>query len=326
MVIPEKAGEVTYIDIEELVIDPCNIRGGAWDYDEELIKSVKQRGVDLPLIVRPLKVEGKMKYGVVAGGRRFNAAIAAGLKSVPCKVFDMSDVEAMGLSLEENYLRRDLPTWKYIEWMGKMYDRMRKDFTFKGGMKERFAELERRTALKKEKIKDYVRICLYLPEEIKALLRPREDRTTNQEERLKKFLYRTESPPKNLTVSKALLILNELEDFPLEKQVEVAAHIIYRNYETASKVVKAVKENPKASMWEIDKIIRGKMPDRYSRTVSFDKETLTAIENACLHRQRKLPELLEDIVKDWLRRNFYLAREEPLATYLKEPSKEKKGE
>ena len=326
MVIPEKAGEVTNIDIEELVIDPCNIRGGAWDYDEELIQSVRRRGVDLPLLVRPIKVEGKMKYGVVAGGRRYHAAIEAESKSVPCKIFPMSDIEAMGLSLEENYLRRDLPLWQYIEWIGKIYDRMKKDLTFKGGMKERFAELERRTALKKEKISDYVRICLYLPEEIKALLRPREDRTPYQEERLKRFLYRTESPPKTLTVSKALLIMDELNDFPLEKQVEVAAHIIYRNYDTASKVVEAVKENPVASMWEIDQIIKGKTPDRYARTVSLDKETMSALEDACLHKQRKLTQLLEDIIKDWLRRNLYLASEEPSATYLKEESGEKESE
>ena len=307
MVIPEKAGEVVPIDLDELVIDPCNIRGGAWDYDEELIQSVKQRGVDLPLIVRTLKVEGKMKYGVVAGSRRYNAAIEAELKSVPCKIFPMSDVEAMGLSLQENYLRRDLPLWQYIEWLGKMYERMKFDITFKGGMKQRFAELERRTALKKEKIRDYVRICLYLPEEVRALMRPREDRTPYQKERLQRLLYRTESPSKTLSVYKVKLILNELGDFPLEKQVEVAAHILTRKNKTALKIVEAVKQNPKASMWEIDEIIREKPPDRYIRTISLDKETLEALENACLHKQRVITNLLEEIVKDWLKRNLYLA-------------------
>ena len=103
------------------------------------------------------------------------------------------------------------------------------------------------------------------------------------------------------------MILDELSDFPIEKQVEVAVHIINRNYEAASKIVKAVKENPKASMWEIDNIVKGKVPDRYVRTISFDKETMRALEDACLHRQRALLELVEDMVKDWLRKNLYLA-------------------
>jgi len=307
MVMPEKAEEVVRIDIESLVIDPCNLRGGAWDCDEELIQSVSQHGVSLPLLVRPLEVEGKKKYGIVAGGRRYNAAIAAGLPSVPCVIQPMSDIEAMGKSLEENFLRKDIPLWKNIEWIGKIYDRMKKDLTFKGGMEERYAELVRRTSLKEEKISNYVKICLYLPEEIRALLRPREDRTPYQEERLKRFLYRTETPSKTLNVYKAKLILEELKDFPLEKQVEVAAHILTRNNDTALKIVKAVKENPKASMWEIDQIIRGKTLEKYVKTISFDKETMKALENACVQKQRELSGLLEDIVKDWLKRNLYLA-------------------
>jgi len=308
MLIPEKAGEVVDVSIEELVIDPCNIRGGAWDYDEELVRSVKQHGIDAPLIVRPIKVEDKIKYGVVAGGRRYHAAIEVGLKSVPCKIFPMSDVEAMGLSLEENYLRRDLPLWQYIEWVGKMYDRMIRDRRFLGDVEKRYAELERRTSLKREKIRDYVEICLHLPEEIRALLRPREDRTPYQEERLKRFLYRTESPSQTLNIYKAKLILEELRGFPLEKQVEVAAYILTRTNDTAEKIVKAVKANPKPSIWEINQIIKGKALGKYVKEISFDEETMKALENACLHKQRILSELLEDIIKDWLRKNLYLSK------------------
>jgi len=308
MVIPEKGEKIVDIKIEELIIDPCNIRSGAWDYDEELVQSVRQHGIDLPLIVRPIKIEGKMKYGIVAGGRRYNAAIAAGLSSVPCKIFPMSDVEAMGISYDENYLRKDLPLWQYIEWIGKMYDRMKFDYTFKGGMKERCAELARLTSLKEEKVVDYIKICLSLPEEIRTLLRPRKDRTPYQEERLKKFLFRTGSPDKTLNVYKAKLILEELGDFPLQKQIEVADHILTKTNDTALKFIKAIKANPKASVWEIDQIIRGKTPDRYERSISFDKETMKALENVCLHKQRELSQLLEDIVKDWLKKNLYLAR------------------
>lgn len=105
---------------------------------------------------------------------------------------------------------------------------------------------------------------------------------------MKRFLYRTESPPKTLNVYKAMLILEELKSFPLEKQVEVAADILTRNNDTARKIVEAVKENPKASTWEIDQTIRGKANQRYVKEISFYRETIKALENASLRKQREL--------------------------------------
>jgi len=78
--------------------------------------------------------------------------------------------------------------------------------------------------------------------------------------------------------------------------------------EKAEKIVQAVKANPIDSMWEIDQIIRGKVPDKYTKTISFDEETMKALEDACLHKQQELYELLEDIIKEWLKKNLYLAK------------------
>jgi len=299
--------KIKYVDIEELVIDPCNVRGGSWDYDEELVQSVKQHGIHLPLIVRPLNVGGKQKYGIVCGGRRYHAALEAGLKKVPCIIQPMDDVEAMGASLEENVMRKNVPLWQIIEWVGKMYEKLRWDEKrrFKG-TESKYKEISRITSLKVQKVRDYVRIALYLPEEVRALLRPREDRTPYQEERLQKILYLTRSPPKTLNITKALLILNELSDLPVEKQVEVAAYIINKTNEVAEKVVKLVKEYPNASIDEIDRMIKGKAPVVYKRTVEIDAETMRALENACLDLQKKLPDLIIEIVKEWLKKNFYL--------------------
>lgn len=289
------------------MIDPCNVRGGSWDYDEELVQSVKQHGIHLPLIVRPLNVGGKQKYGIVCGGRRYHAALEAGLKKVPCIIQPMDDVEAMGASLEENVMRKNVPLWQIIEWVGKMYEKLRWDEKrrFKG-TESKYKEISRITSLKVQKVRDYVRIALYLPEEVRALLRPREDRTPYQEERLQKILYLTRSPPKTLNITKALLILNELSDLPVEKQVEVAAYIINKTNEVAEKVVKLVKEYPNASIDEIDRMIKGKAPVVYKRTVEIDAETMRALENACLDLQKKLPDLIIEIVKEWLKKNFYL--------------------
>jgi len=303
--------KIDKISVEELIIDQCNIRGGDWDYDEELVRSVRERGIALPLLVRPISTKTKVKYGIVCGGRRFNAALEAGLEKVPCIIQEMIDVEAMGRSLEENIMRKDIPLWQNIEWIGAMYELLRKD-SLRWGSDRKFADMDarydevvRRTGLNKDKVRDFVRIAIYLPEEIRALLRPREERTSFQEERLQGLLYRTQSPDETLTVYKALLILDELTDFPVRKQVEVAAYILNKTNEMSKEIIELVKKNPDKDLQEIEQILR-KEPDVYYKTIGLDKKTLKALSNACLHKQKELPSLMIEILIEWLKKNFYL--------------------
>lgn len=71
----------------------------------ELTASVRERGVLEPLLVRPLAAG---KHEVVAGARRLRAAIAAGLKQVPCLVREMGDAEMLEVALLENVVRADI--------------------------------------------------------------------------------------------------------------------------------------------------------------------------------------------------------------------------
>ncbi len=81
---------------------------------ETLIESVKQVGVIQPLLVRPIEV--KMNGGtgtydafeLVAGHRRFAAAKAAGLDSVPAMSRAMNDQEVLEIQVVENLQRADL--------------------------------------------------------------------------------------------------------------------------------------------------------------------------------------------------------------------------
>lgn len=305
---PEKPDKFEYkdVDIDDLVIDECNMSGGAWDHDKEIVRSVKEKGVINALDIRPSKLKGK--YGIVAGTRRYNASIEAGLKSVPCKVhYSMSDTEAMELSFVENWHMKDRPEWLFIEWIGKIYEQMKFDMNFKGGMEDRYDILVRRTGLKRETISDYVKVCLYSPEELRAMMKPREDRTSHQKERLQGLLYRTESPKIILSLDKLKMILKELGDFPLRKQVEVADHVLTMKDRIALKIIKTVKINPKYSMWEIDDLIKKKPTGRAIRQISFDKKTSEALFRACERTQTKLPVLVQTIVKEWLKKNLYLA-------------------
>ncbi|MFZ4599339.1 MAG: ParB/RepB/Spo0J family partition protein, partial [Terrimicrobiaceae bacterium] len=65
------------------------------DQLQELIESIRERGVIQPLIVR--KVDGK--YELIAGERRWRASRELGLKDAPAIVREASDREVLELAL-----------------------------------------------------------------------------------------------------------------------------------------------------------------------------------------------------------------------------------
>jgi ParB family transcriptional regulator, chromosome partitioning protein len=71
---------------------------------EELAASIRNQGIIQPLVVRR-KGDG---YELIAGERRWRAAMRAGLTHVPVVVRDASDHEALQLALVENLQREDL--------------------------------------------------------------------------------------------------------------------------------------------------------------------------------------------------------------------------
>lgn len=71
---------------------------------EDLTRSVRERGVIQPLIVRPF--DGG--YQIVAGERRWRAAQRAQLHSLPVIVKDFSDTEVLEVAIIENIQRADL--------------------------------------------------------------------------------------------------------------------------------------------------------------------------------------------------------------------------
>jgi ParB family chromosome partitioning protein len=71
---------------------------------EELAASIRNQGIIQPLVVRP-KDDG---FELIAGERRWRAAMKAGLNRVPVVLRDASDLEALQLALVENLQREDL--------------------------------------------------------------------------------------------------------------------------------------------------------------------------------------------------------------------------
>lgn len=70
----------------------------------ELAKSIRNKGLVQPIIVRP--VAGG--YEIVAGERRWRAAQKAGLHTVPVIARDLDDKEVLELAIIENVQRADL--------------------------------------------------------------------------------------------------------------------------------------------------------------------------------------------------------------------------
>ncbi len=71
---------------------------------EELAASIRNQGIIQPLVVRPMG-DG---FELIAGERRWRAAMRAGLSRVPVVIRDASDHEALQLALVENLQREDL--------------------------------------------------------------------------------------------------------------------------------------------------------------------------------------------------------------------------
>ena len=103
---PADSGSVTEIPLAEIQPNRSQPRR---DFDEkalaELTESIRNYGVIQPILVKPIPSGG---YMIVAGERRFRAAMNAGLFSIPAVVRSMSEQDSSEIALVENLQREDL--------------------------------------------------------------------------------------------------------------------------------------------------------------------------------------------------------------------------
>ena len=74
---------------------------------EDLTKSIKERGMIQPIIVRE-SYDDKSKFEIIAGERRWLAAQRAGLHNVPVVVTEADDLKSLEFAIVENVQRHDL--------------------------------------------------------------------------------------------------------------------------------------------------------------------------------------------------------------------------
>lgn len=85
----------------------------------ELKASIAEKGIIEPLIVRP---RGE-RYGIIAGERRYQAAVQLGLTELPVVVRPADESETIELALIENLQRKDLTAFEEAEALQALVDR-----------------------------------------------------------------------------------------------------------------------------------------------------------------------------------------------------------
>jgi ParB family transcriptional regulator, chromosome partitioning protein len=121
-----------------------------------LAESVRSQGVMQPVVVRPAEGGG---YELIAGERRWRAARAAGLATIPALVRETDDRESLVLALVENVAREDLSPVEEARAYAVLLD----EFSLSLG------EVAERVGRSKPAVSNRVRL-LELPEDVLGLV------------------------------------------------------------------------------------------------------------------------------------------------------------
>ena len=118
----------------------------------ELAESIAANGVVQPILVRPL---ANGRFQLIAGERRWLASQRAGKATIPAVVKQVSDVQAMEITIVENLQRADLNP---IE-QARAFERLSREF----GMTQE--QMAHRTGKERASIGNYLRL-LKLPQSV----------------------------------------------------------------------------------------------------------------------------------------------------------------
>jgi ParB family chromosome partitioning protein len=155
--LPERGEDVIKIEVERIVPNQYQPRKVFRDEAlQELAASIKEKGVLQPVIVSRT---GDGTFRLIAGERRWRAALLAGLKKIPALVKEASSRDAMEIALIENIQREELNPVETAD----AFQRLIKEFDVTQ------EELSQRVGKDRATIANYLRI-LKLPDEIKSLV------------------------------------------------------------------------------------------------------------------------------------------------------------
>lgn len=166
----EKVEEINISSIKDFPNHPFKVIND--EKMQEMVKSVKEYGVILPVIVRP-KEDGT--YEMISGHRRKRACELAGIKEIRCIVKDLTDDEATILMVDSNIQREEiLPSEKAFAYklkleamkhQGKRIDLEENETSTPVVSKLRTDEiLGEEVGESRENIRRYIRLTYLIPE------------------------------------------------------------------------------------------------------------------------------------------------------------------
>lgn len=281
------------LETSKLFIGEMNARKSVGDITE-LKLSIDEKGIIQPLLVRPLK----NKYEVVVGSRRYAAAKALGLKTVPAIIRPMSDAEALSLSLVENIQRADLELEEEAEGVLKLMKLDPKRF---GSIKPIAKAIGRSESAIRELLDAY-ELTFKLRE---GGMKIHAARAPPEEER-----RRAEAIPLKHTELVARAIksteVRKLPSYEFERKVpEIVKAIAPLREEDARKVVDRFKMFPERSIETIKEEALAKQTG-VAVKVYFAPRIARALSQAAEERDISEEELVSIAVEEWLVLKGYL--------------------
>lgn len=152
----EDKGTTRSIAIDQIVPNPSQPRVRMDDRAiDELAASISEKGVLQPILVRQ---KGKL-YEIIAGERRYRAAILTGLREIPAIIRDVDDREALEIALMENLQREDLNPLE----IAAVYERFIEEFAYT------HEELAKKMGVDRTSVTNCLRL-LKLPEWIRDIM------------------------------------------------------------------------------------------------------------------------------------------------------------
>ena len=155
--VEQEGGKPREISIEEIDRNPFQTRS-RMDESElaELAASITANGVVQPVLVRPL---ASGRFQLIAGERRWRASQLAGKKTLPAILRQVSDEQALEITIVENLQRADLNAME----QARAFERLSREFHM---TQEQMAT---RTGKDRVSVSNYMRL-LSLPEGIQKLV------------------------------------------------------------------------------------------------------------------------------------------------------------
>jgi ParB family chromosome partitioning protein len=106
------------VPIDQIEPNPDQPRQVMGDLSE-LMASISEKGIIEPLIVR----QRGSRYQIIAGERRYQAAVRIGLRELPVVIREVDDTEIIEVALVENIQRKDLGPFEEAEAMSSLAER-----------------------------------------------------------------------------------------------------------------------------------------------------------------------------------------------------------